>query len=111
MRELYDDLLGAAVFNLLHFDTAFERATGNPLESGRTVDLLITDIGLPGGMNGRQLADAGLAIWPALKILFITGYAENDLVANGDLKPGVHLLSKPFRMDVLAGRIRSIISE
>jgi hypothetical protein len=62
-------------------------------------------------MNGRQLADAGLAIWPALKILFITGYAENDLVANGDLKPGVHLLSKPFRMDVLAGRIRSIISE
>jgi signal transduction histidine kinase len=81
------------------------------LESGRTVDLLITDIGLPGGMNGRQLADAGLAIWPALKILFITGYAENDLVANGDLKPGVHLLSKPFRMDVLAGRIRSIISE
>jgi CheY-like chemotaxis protein len=80
------------------------------LESGRRIDLLITDIGLPGGMNGRQLADAGLAIRPTLKVLFVTGYAENAVIGNGHLKPGVHLLSKPFRMDVLADRIRSIIS-
>ena len=80
------------------------------LKSGRRVDLLITDIGLPGGMNGRQLADAGLAVRPALKVLFITGYAENAAIGNGHLKPGVYLLSKPFRMDVLTGRIRSIIA-
>ena len=80
------------------------------LESGRRIDLLITDIGLPGRMNGRQLADAALAVRPALKILFITGYAENAVVGNGHLEPGMHLLSKPFRMDILADRIRSIIS-
>jgi CheY-like chemotaxis protein len=80
------------------------------LESGRRIDLLITDIGLPGGINGRQLADAALAERPALKILFITGYAENAVVGNGHLEPGMHLLSKPFRMDILADRIRSIIS-
>ena len=80
------------------------------LESGRRIDLLITDIGLPGGINGRQLADAALAVRPALKILFITGYAENAVVGNGHLEPGMHLLSKPFRMDILADRIRSIIS-
>ncbi len=61
-------------------------------------------------MNGRQLADAGLAIRPALKVLFITGYAENAVIGNGHLKPGVYLPSKPFRMDALAGRIRSIIA-
>ena len=80
------------------------------LQSGRRIDLLITDIGLPGGINGRQLADAALAVRPALKILFITGYAENAVVGNGHLEPGMHLLSKPFRMDILADRIRSIIS-
>jgi hypothetical protein len=47
---------------------------------------------------------------PPLKILFITGYAENAVVGNGHLEPGMHLLSKPFRMDILADRIRSIIS-
>ena len=81
------------------------------LESGQHIDLLITDIGLPGKMNGRELADAGLEIWPHLKILYITGYAQNAVVGNGYLSPSMNILTKPFRMDVLAAKIKSMISE
>lgn len=80
------------------------------LESKRQVDLLITDVGLPGGMNGRQLADAGTALRSGLKVLFITGYAENAVIGDGHLKPGMHVLTKPFGMDALANRITSILN-
>jgi PAS domain S-box-containing protein len=79
------------------------------LESKRQIDLLITDVGLPGGMNGRQLADAGTTLRPDLKVLFITGYAENAVIGDGHLKPGMHVLTKPFGMDALANRITSIL--
>ena len=78
------------------------------LSSTDRVDLLITDIGLP-GMNGRQLADAARASRPGLKVLFITGYAENATVADGFLEPGMALLTKPFSMESLAVRIRQLI--
>ncbi|MDQ2734837.1 MAG: response regulator, partial [Pseudomonadota bacterium] len=81
------------------------------LNSNVRIDLLITDVGLPGGMNGRQLADAGRAVRPGLKVLFITGYAENAVVGNGHLEPGMHVMTKPFEMDVLASRIRECIFE
>ena len=73
------------------------------------VDLLVTDVGLPGGMNGRQLADAGRALRPGLKVLFITGYAENAAIGHGHLEPGMHVLTKPFAMETLANRIRALI--
>lgn len=79
------------------------------LESTTRIDLLITDVGLPKGMNGRQLADAARVGRPDLKILFITGYAENAVVGNGQLERGMHVLTKPFGMDVLASRIRELI--
>jgi PAS domain S-box-containing protein len=79
------------------------------LESDVRLDLLITDIGLPGGMNGRQMADKARLRRPDLKVLFITGYAENAAIGNGHLQPGMHMLSKPFAMEKLASRIRSII--
>ena len=69
------------------------------LESRRQVDLLITDVGLPGGMNGRQLADAARVTRPNLKILFITGYAEHAVMGEGNLKPGMHILTKPFSLE------------
>lgn len=80
------------------------------LESKRHIDLLITDVGLPGGMNGRQLADAGGQLRPDLKILFITGYAENAVIGDGHLKRGMHVLTKPFAMETLANRVTSILS-
>ncbi|MFC7688720.1 ATP-binding protein [Paeniroseomonas aquatica] len=79
------------------------------LRSPARVDLLVTDVGLPGGMNGRQLADAGRALRPGLKVLFITGYAENAAIGHGHLEPGMHVLTKPFAMETLANRIRALI--
>ena len=79
------------------------------LRSDARVDLLITDVGLPGGMNGRQVADAGRAARPGLKVLFITGYAENAAVGNGHLEPGMQVLTKPFALDALAARVRAIV--
>ncbi|ONG58035.1 hybrid sensor histidine kinase/response regulator [Pseudoroseomonas deserti] len=75
------------------------------------IDLLVTDVGLPGGMNGRQMADAARLARPALKVLFITGYAENAVLGNGQLGPGMHVMTKPFAMETLAGRIKALISD
>ena len=80
------------------------------LESDARVDLLITDVGLPGGMNGRQVADAARARRPDLKILFITGYAENAVLSHGHLAPGMHVLTKPFSMDAMSQRITDLLS-
>ncbi|WP_223886784.1 ATP-binding protein, partial [Pseudomonas amygdali] len=79
------------------------------LESDMRIDLLVTDVGLPGGMNGRQLADAARIIRPDLKVLFITGYAENAIIGNGHLDPGMWVLTKPFTMDAFASRIYEMI--
>ena len=79
------------------------------LQSAAKIDLLITDVGLPGGLNGRQLADAARTLRPELKVLFITGFAENAVVGNGHLDPGMQILTKPFSMEILAQRIRAIV--
>ena len=81
------------------------------LQSAVPIDLLITDVGLPGGMNGRQMADAARVVRPELKVLFITGYAENAAVGNGQLEPGMQVLTKPFLVEALASRIRALIAE
>jgi PAS domain S-box-containing protein len=80
------------------------------LQSDVRIDLLITDVGLPGGLNGRQMADAGRQKRPKLKVLFITGYAENAALSNGHLLPGMHVLTKPFPMDKLSSTIRNILA-
>ncbi|MHC2107225.1 PAS domain-containing protein [Methylobacterium sp. CM6246] len=79
------------------------------LQSDVRIDLLVTDVGLPGGMNGRQMADAARVYRSDLKVLFITGYAENAILGNGSLAPGMAVLTKPFAMDNMAARIRSMI--
>ncbi len=70
----------------------------------------MTDVGLPGGMNGRQVADAARSLRPELKVLFITGYAENAVLSHGHLDRGMHVMTKPFDMAVLATRIRELIA-
>ena len=80
------------------------------LESDARVDLLITDVGLPGGMNGRQVADAARTQRPDLKVLFITGYAENAVLSHGHLDPGMHVLTKPFSMEAMSQRISELLS-
>ena len=79
------------------------------LESNARIDLLITDVGLPGGMNGRQVADAARVSRPNLKVLFITGYAENAVIGQSRLERGMFVMTKPFQMELLSRRIREII--
>ena len=60
-------------------------------------------------MNGRQVADAARVLRPGLKVLFITGYAENAAVGNGHLEPGMEILAKPFAMAILANKVRHML--
>ncbi|MCD5993771.1 response regulator [Pseudomonas sp. CDFA 602] len=80
------------------------------LQSKAAIDLLVTDVGLPGGINGRQVADAARAVRPDLKILFVTGYAENAVLAHNTLEPGMHVLPKPFSIAVLAARVNELLN-
>ena len=79
------------------------------LQSSRRIDRLVTDVGLPGGMNGRQVADAARVARPGLKILFITGYAENAAVGNGHLEPGMQVLTKPFDVAALTHKVDMLL--
>jgi CheY-like chemotaxis protein len=79
------------------------------LQSGARIDLLVTDVGLPGGMNGRQMADAARVRRPDLKVLFITGYAETSVLGGGRLAPGMHVLTKPFPIETLGATIKALI--
>jgi CheY-like chemotaxis protein len=79
------------------------------LESLQQIDLLFTDIVMPGGMNGRQLADAALSRKPGLKVLFATGYSRNAIVHQGRMDPGVEMIGKPFSMVALATKVRAIL--
>lgn len=93
--------------------TALEASDGpsalKVLEADIPLALLITDVGLPGGMNGRQVADAARVARPDLKVLFVTGFAENTLVRNGHLDPGMEIITKPFAMTDLAHKITEMI--
>jgi two-component system NtrC family sensor kinase len=84
--------------------TALQRLQEEP-----NVDLLFTDVVLPGGMNGRQLADEVLRLRPAIKVLFATGYTRNAIIHQGRLDPDVELLSKPFTSDLLARKIAELL--
>jgi PAS domain S-box-containing protein len=80
------------------------------LRSDTRIDLLVSDVGLPGGMNGRQLADAARVLRPGLKVLFITGYAANAVVNPEHLEPGMQIMTKPFPMEALGTKIRDMIA-
>jgi signal transduction histidine kinase/PAS domain-containing protein len=79
------------------------------LQSMKDIDLLVTDVGLPGGMNGRQVADVARSLIPDLKVLFVTGYAENAAVDGEHLEPGMAVMIKPFPMTSLAIKVRGML--
>lgn len=80
------------------------------IDTDTHIDLLVSDVGLP-GMNGRQLAEIAIARRPGLKVLFVTGYAEQAAVRHGFLSAGMQMITKPFLLDELANRVRSILAE
>ncbi|KJC55726.1 chemotaxis protein CheY [Bradyrhizobium sp. LTSPM299] len=81
------------------------------VDKGETFDLLFTDVIMPGGMNGRQLADEVAKRRPGMKVLYTSGYTENAIVHHGRLDPGVLLLAKPYRKSQLARMIQQALTE
>ena len=79
------------------------------LNSDTPIHLLITDVGLPGGLNGRQVADAARTRRAHLKILFVTGYAENAAIGNGFVGSGMQILTKPFSVNDFIRRIKTLM--
>ena len=108
IRMLLADVLGELGYRVLE---APDAASGlEILRSKRPVSLLVTDVGLPGGMNGRQMADAARIGRPGLKVLFITGFADTAVVSHNPLDHGMHVITKPFDLVELAGKISELIA-
>jgi PAS domain S-box-containing protein len=108
VRMLVTDLLDEHGYGTL--EAADGAAAMRLLQSGARIDLLVTDIGLPGGMNGRQVAEAARQVRPALKVLFITGYDQTAAVGLNFLKTGADVLIKPFEMEELVRRIDQLVA-
>ena len=106
VRTLVLEVLGELGYEALEAEDA--RSAFSILDSERVIDLLISDVGLP-GMNGRQLADIARLRRQNLRVLFMTGYADNESVRSGALDPGMSVIAKPFSIDILANRIREMM--
>ncbi|WP_018259705.1 PAS domain-containing protein [Methylobacterium sp. WSM2598] len=108
VRMLVTDVLEGLGYAVL---AAGDGAAGlRLLREERRIALLVTDVGLPGGLNGRQMADAARADRPDLRVLFITGYAENAALGGGRLGPGMQVLTKPFAVETLAARVKELLA-
>ncbi len=79
------------------------------LQRGDKIDLLFTDVVMPGPLSGRKLADEAKKFDPTLRLLFTSGYTENAIVHHGQLDPGVELLSKPYTREELGARLRRVL--
>ena len=108
IRMLVADIMTDLGYNTI--EAADGRRGLEVLRSDQPIDLLVTDVGLPGGINGWQVAEAGRALRPDLKVLFITGYTENTAPGQGALQRGMQILTKPFPVEALASRIRELIA-
>ena len=107
VRSYSSETLRELGYNVIEAENA--RAALHVLDAHPEIRVLFTDVGLPGGMNGRQLAEEARSRRPALKVLFTTGYARNAIVHDGRLDPGVELITKPFSQAALAAKMRDII--
>jgi CheY-like chemotaxis protein len=81
------------------------------LSEDQSAALMFTDIVMPGGMNGRQLAHAALQLRPNLKVLYTSGYTQNAIVHHGRLDEGVQYLAKPYRRGDLARKLRQVLDK
>jgi len=108
IRALLSEVLGGAGYRVLQAPEGGQAI--ELLHSGQHIDLLITDVGLTGGLNGRQVADAGRQVRPGLPVLFITGYAASAAVGAGQLEEGMEVLTKPFTTAELERRARALLA-
>ena len=107
VRQLACHELRALGYHVLEADSG--AAAMRIVDGDEPIDLLFTDVVMPGGMSGRQLADAARAARPGLRVLYTSGYTENAIVHHGRLDAGVMLLPKPYRRADLARAIRSAL--
>lgn len=107
VRMLVTEVLGSLGY--VAIEAADSLAGLQILQSDVRIDLLVTDVGLPGGINGRQMADAARVGRPELPVLFITGYAETAVLDKSHLERATDVLTKPFSLDALASRIKELI--
>ena len=98
------ETLGYVVHAARHAEDAMRRLAELP-----RIDLLFTDVGLPGGTNGRELAQAAVAARPGLRVLFTTGYASRAIVQDGTVEPGVAMIGKPFTLKDVALKLRDVL--
>jgi CheY-like chemotaxis protein len=103
VRNLIVEVLGELGYRAIEAADGLEGL--RVLQEPRRIDLLLTDVGLP-GINGRQLADQARVLRPGLRVLFVTGYAQGATLAEGVLEPGMALLTKPFAVEALMAKIR-----
>jgi CheY-like chemotaxis protein len=109
LRELFAEQLSEFGYDVIAVEDGAQAV--DILRSDRRIDLLLTDVGLPGGLNGRQVADAGQSARPDLKVLFITGYAQNAADGDGSLGRGMKVLTKPFDIDTLASKVSNMLGK
>jgi len=79
------------------------------VQSAARIDVLLTDVGLPGGLNGRQLADLARQHRPGLKVLLVTGHTDTAALGDGHLDAGMQAMTKPFTMRALAHKVQTVI--
>lgn len=107
LRDIVEEVLRDAGYRVL---TASDGSTGlQILNSETSVDLLVTNVGLPGGLNGRQVADAARVSRPQLKVLFITGYADVTNIGNELIDNGMEVMTKPFEINALTLKVHTLI--
>ncbi len=107
MRLVMADILIENGYTVLEADTG--QAAMRHVFSPARMDLLVTDVGLPGGMNGRQLADAARQNRADLKVLFVTGYDEHAAIGSGQMEAGMAILTKPFKLESFSAKVQEIM--
>jgi CheY-like chemotaxis protein len=106
VREHSAEILGELGYRVLQAENGM---AGLEVIAREDVTLLFTDLGLPGGMNGRQLAEEAMRRRPGIRVIFTTGHATSAIVHNGRLDPGLHLIAKPFTYSGLAAKLRAVL--
>jgi PAS domain S-box-containing protein len=107
LRKVLAEKLNDLGYNVIQATDATEAL--RVIQSKRKIDLLVSDVGLPGNMNGRQLADVSKGFQKDLDVLLITGYAEKAALGNGVLGPNLQLMTKPFGLDAFAAKVSAMI--
>ena len=107
VRMLIKDVLEEVGYDVV--DVADGPTGLKVIQSDSRIDLLVTDMGLPGGMSGRQVAEAGREARPNLKVLFVTGYAQTTMLDADFNQSSTQVIGKPFNFEALQNKVREMI--